>query len=83
MLSYSDRVPDKSIVKKVTQRLARAGLGSQSKVTVTVRSGTVTLTGTLQYEMQRRTVMNSARGAAGVRNVVDQLQVIPKKKNWC
>ena len=83
MLSYSDHVPDKSIVKKVTQRLARAGLGTQSKVTVTVRSGTVTLSGTLQYEMQRRSVLNSARGAAGVRNVVDQLQVIPKKKNWC
>ena len=34
MLSFQDRVPDKTIERKVTQRLARAGLGSQSKVTV-------------------------------------------------
>ena len=83
MLSYSDHIPDKSITTKLNQRLVRAGLGSQSKVAITVRNGTVTLSGTLQYEMQRRSVLNSARGTAGVRNVIDQLQVAPKKKNWC
>jgi osmotically-inducible protein OsmY len=83
MLSYSDRVPDKTIVKKVSQRLARAGLGSQSKIEVTVRNGCVTVTGKIQYEIQRKTVLNSARGVAGVREIVDQLQAAPKKKNWC
>jgi osmotically-inducible protein OsmY len=83
MLSYQDRVPDKTIERKVTQRMARAGLGSQSKVKVVVRNGQVTMSGTLQYEVQRRNVLNSARGVAGVRNVVDQLQYTPKKKNWC
>ncbi len=82
MLSYQDRVPDKAIEQKVTQRLTRAGLGSQSKVTITVRNGTVTMTGTLQYDGQRRPVLNAAQGV-GVRSVVDQLRTVPKKKNWC
>jgi osmotically-inducible protein OsmY len=83
MLFYRDHVPDKSIVRKVNQRLCRAGLGSQSKITATVRNGTVTVSGTLQYEIQRRSVLNSARGVAGVRSVVDQLLATPRKKNWC
>lgn len=83
MLSYQDRVPDKTIERKVTQRLGRAGLGAQSRVTVAVRNGQVTISGTLQYDTQRRSVLNSARGVQGVRNVVDQLQAAPKKKNWC
>jgi len=83
MLSYQERVPDKAIEQKVNQRLGRAGLGSQSRIKVVVRNGQVTMSGTLQYETQRRSVLNSARGVAGVRNVVDQLQMIAKKKNWC
>jgi osmotically-inducible protein OsmY len=83
MLSYQDRVPDKTIERKVAQRLGRAGLGSQSRITVAVRNGQVTISGTLQYDTQRRSVLNSARGVQGVRNVVDQLQAIPKKKHWC
>ena len=83
MLSYSDRVPDKTIVRKVTQRLGRVGLGSQSKIAVAVRNGCVTVSGTLQYEIKRKSVLNSARGVAGVRGVVDQLQAAPRKKNWC
>ena len=53
MLSYQDRVPDKTIERKVTQRLGRAGLGSQSRITVVVRNGQVTMSGTLQYDTQR------------------------------
>jgi osmotically-inducible protein OsmY len=83
MPSPNDRVPDKTILKKVTQRLARSGLGSQSKIEVTVRNGSVTVTGKLQYEIQRKSVLNSARGVAGVRTIVDQLQAAPRKKNWC
>src|SRR3989339_2150669 len=57
-------------------------LSFQSKITVTVRNGHVTLSGTLQYDTQRRSLLNAARGAVGVRNVVDQLQTKPKEKNW-
>jgi osmotically-inducible protein OsmY len=74
-------IPDKTILQKVNQRLARAGLGSQSKITVTVRNGHVTLAGTLHNDMQRRSLLNAARGAVGIRGLVDQLQTKPKEKN--
>jgi len=68
-------VPDKTIVQKINQRLARAGLGSGSRVTVTVRGGQVTLSGTLQYEIQRRPTLRAVDGVEGVRGVADQMQV--------
>ena len=43
---------DKTILKRVNQRPARASLGSGSRVTATVNSGRVTLSGTIQYENQ-------------------------------
>jgi osmotically-inducible protein OsmY len=71
----ADHVPDKQISQKVQQRLSRTGLGSQSKIAVQVRNGEVTLSGTLQYETQRRPVLHAAQGVAGVRRIVDRLQL--------
>ncbi|MCR4413272.1 MAG: BON domain-containing protein [Thermoguttaceae bacterium] len=76
-----DRVPDKRIIQKVNQRLGRAGV-AQCKITVNVRNGYVTLSGTIQYETQRRSLLNAARGVEGVRSVVDELTVRPKTKKW-
>ena len=64
---------DKTVLKKVNQRLMRASLGS--RVTATVRNGQLTLSGSIQYENQRRPALRAARGIAGVSGVVDQLQV--------
>ena len=66
---------DKTILKKVNQRLARASLGARSRVTAAVRNGRVTLSGSIQYENQRRPAVRAASGAAGVCGVVDQLQL--------
>ena len=66
----------------MNQRLGRAGV-SGCKITLTVRSGYVTLAGELQYEHQRRAIMNAARGVEGVRGVTDGLTVKAKVKNWC
>lgn len=76
-----ERVPDKRIIQKVTQRLGRAGI-AQCKIGVSVRNGNVTLTGVLQYETQRRPLINAARGVEGVRSVVDEMTVKPKTKKW-
>ena len=72
---HKESVSDKTILRQVNQRLARAGLGSGSQVSVEVRNGEVTLSGNIQYEMQRRPVRRAVDGAAGVRRVTDQLQV--------
>ena len=80
-MTFGSQIPDKTIAKQVNQKLARSG-GSQSHVTTTVRNGDVTLTGTLQYEHARRSILNAANGISGVRRVIDQMRVIPKKTSW-
>jgi hypothetical protein len=69
--------PDKTLLKKVNQRLMRAGLGSHSRVTAAIRNGQVTLSGSIQYEHQRRTILRAASGVDGVSQVVDKLTVQP------
>ena len=70
-----ERVPDKTILQKVKQRIARASLGAASRMTVTVCNGRVTLSGKIQYETQRRPARRAVDGVDGVRGIVDQLQV--------
>jgi len=81
-MSPINRIPDKTLLQKINQRLMRTGLGSQSKIKLTIRNGDVTLAGTLQYENQRRPVLTAARGVEGVRTVIDNLQVQPRLKRW-
>ena len=76
-----DSASDKTILTKVNQRLARTGLGSGSRVTATVRGGQVTLSGNIQYEMQRRPTLRAADGVDGIRGIVDQLQVRSRDAN--
>jgi len=71
----NSQVPDKALLKKINQRVLRAGMSSQSKVTVTIRNGHVTLSGTLQYANQRRTLLRVASSIEGVRSVTDQMQL--------
>jgi osmotically-inducible protein OsmY len=75
-----DKVPDSALLKKVNERLGRTGTGGTAKVTAAVRSGQVTLTGTLQYEMQRAAMLKAANSAAGVSRVLDQMTVALKKR---
>jgi len=76
-----NQVADKDLLKSVNQKLSRTGTGSQSRVTATVQQGTVTLTGTLQYAIQRSPIVKAVARVAGVRSVVDQLQLVQKKPN--
>ena len=77
-----NEVPDRALLLKVNQRVQQTGTGSQSKVTVNVRRGEVTVGGTIQYEMQRHNILRAAGRVGGVRRVVDQLQLQAKKRNW-
>jgi osmotically-inducible protein OsmY len=75
-----DKVPDSAILKKVNERLGRAGTGGTARVTASVRSGQVTLAGTLQYEMQRAAMVKAANSVAGVSRVVDRMTIAEKKR---
>ena len=74
-----NQIPDKSILKSVMQKMMRKGTSS-SRITSTVRSGDVTLAGTIDYEHQRRSILSSANSVPGVKRVIDQLRVEKKKR---
>jgi osmotically-inducible protein OsmY len=67
---------DKELQKAVASRLVRGGGGA---ATASVQRGTVTVTGKLQYEAQRRQLLKLIGSISGVRSVIDQLSVSVKK----
>lgn len=74
-----NEVSDRDLVRTITQRIARTG-SSQSKVSAAVQRGTVTLSGSLFAETQRMQIVKAAAQIAGVRSVIDQMTVTPKRK---
>jgi osmotically-inducible protein OsmY len=77
-----NEIPDRTLLQKVNQRLGRMGSGSQTRVTATVCRGEVTLSGTIQYAMQRNPLVSAVTSVAGIRRVIDRLQEPPQKKKW-
>lgn len=73
---------DGTITQTVSQQLSNRGLRPPCHVNVVTTKGNVTLSGTIQYEHQRRVAVQAARGVAGVQRVVDQMQIIPKAQHW-
>ena len=76
-MAFGKQVPDKTLLNEVNKKLMRTGI--QTKVTASVNGGSVTLTGALQHENQRRTLIRAVNQVSGVRQVVDQMTVQPKK----
>ena len=74
-----NQVSDKDLLKTVNQRLMRSGAGSQSRITATIQHGAVTLTGNLQYAIQRSPIVKAVARVAGVSRVIDQLQLVERK----
>jgi len=81
-MQRSGQVPDKRVFQKVQQHISRTGLGSHTKISVQVHNGDVTLSGTLQYDTQRRPVLHAVRSVDGVRRVVDHLEVRAAPRKW-
>lgn len=78
-MSLGNSVPDKSLLRTVLQKLMRKGVNS-NRIAATVRSGDVTLTGTIDYEHERRSIVNSANSVPGVKRIIDQMRVERKKR---
>ena len=70
-------IPDKAVLQKINQKIMRVG---GAKVIASVMRGDVTLTGTIQYEMQRSSLLKVATSVPGVRRVIDQLKMKPKER---
>jgi len=76
------RVSDKDLQRIVNQRLARTGLATQTPITATVHNGTVILSGTIQFDYQRKPALKAIQSIDGVRNIVDQLKLRPPTAKW-
>lgn len=79
-MTFGNQIPDKTLLKSVIQKMTRKGTNS-SRITPTVRTGDVTLTGTIEAERERSSIVKSVNNTPGVRRVIDQLRVVDKKKN--
>jgi osmotically-inducible protein OsmY len=81
-MTHQASIQDTAILQKVNERLSSMGIRAPCRVTVANSKGSVTLSGTIQYEHQRHTALHAIRGIAGVQRVVDQMQVIPHGQHW-
>lgn len=79
-MALGKQVPDKTLLKSVTQKLAQRAGGSGNKIVATVSSGAVTLSGTLAQEFQRKAITSAVTTIGGVRRVIDLMTVVPPKK---
>ena len=74
-----NQISDKDLLKAVNQRLMRSGTGSQTRVVANVQKGMVTLTGTLQYAIQRNPIMKAVQSVPGIGRILDQMILVEKK----
>jgi len=78
-MSLRNQVPDKTLLKSVQQSMTRRGANS-ARIKATVLSGSVTIAGTIDYDHERRLIINAVGSITGVKRVIDQLKVEKKKR---
>lgn len=78
-MAYGKVVPDRELSKSVSKKLLQKSGGSGCKVNATVSSGVVTLTGEIVQDYQRRAIVSAMNGISGVKRVVDNMTVAPRK----
>jgi osmotically-inducible protein OsmY len=76
-LNETDRTVSERILQGLRTDVALTAL--LPIVNISVADGKVTLRGTVQTDEQRRTIVSSVQRAAGVNNVIDELQVQPAR----
>jgi osmotically-inducible protein OsmY len=69
---------DRLLNQKVMQQLSNRGVRLPCEVVATVADGSVTLSGQIEHEYQRRSAIRAAQNIAGVKRVTDQLRVMSK-----
>jgi osmotically-inducible protein OsmY len=69
---------DDLLNKKVMQQLSNRGVRPPCQVVVSNSDGSITLSGQIEHEYQRRSAVRAAQNTAGVKRVLDKLQVVSK-----
>ncbi len=75
-MSQKAKLPDRQILQKVTTQLPRRGIRPPCDVHVSVQNGIVTLTGKIEFELQRKAAIHAAHAVNGVQRVVDQMSAM-------
>ncbi len=70
-------VPDKELSKTINRKLVR--ISAPVKVTADVSRGTVTMTGQLRYDQERKQIVKAVSAIPGVDQLIDQMKSPPKK----
>jgi osmotically-inducible protein OsmY len=77
-LPILNRRPDPEIARDVVATLKRELPYASEHFKVTVQQGVVTLDGSVEWRYQRDRAVSAARRISGVRNIVNQIVVMPK-----
>lgn len=75
-------VKDEVLQRRIEQRLMKRGIRLPCRVKVSVMKGNVTLTGQIQYQMQRKTALRAVHEVPGIQRVRDEMQVKPPTAAW-
>jgi osmotically-inducible protein OsmY len=81
-MKFHAKILDPVLSQKVIERLSSLGMRAPCRVTVVSNKGSVTLSGAIQYEHQRRMALRAASTVTGVQRVVDQMRTIPNGQHW-
>ncbi len=79
-MALGKQIPDKNLQRSVDQKLIQRAAGSGSKISAAVSAGTVTLSGVLGQEYQRRALISALNGVSGVHRIIDTMTVAPPRK---
>lgn len=72
---------DRRVNLNVIRQLASHGIRPPCNVVAVTSDGSTTLTGQIEHEHQRHSAVRAAQNTAGVKRVVDQLQVMSKRSH--
>jgi hypothetical protein len=73
---------DDRLRHKLENKLSNQGLRAPCRLSVEVYQKTVTLTGTVLYDYQKRAAVLAARTMDGISSVIDRLKVEAPVKRW-
>ena len=77
-MALGNKIPDKMLLKNVQSRLSKK-CSSSPRVSANVRSGEVTLNGTIKNEVERKQIVRSVSGVEGISRVIDRIKLEVRK----
>lgn len=77
-MQREDQVPDKTLLKTVQRKLLQKCAGA--RVSAAIQGGEAIITGSIANEYERKQILKCVSAVQGVGRVIDQIQLIEKKK---